>query len=242
MSACLVEKNPLVREGIKSLLVKANYTPLTELSSIEELEERKTDNEDQLIIIGVEYLSNIILESIMAIKQKSPNVYIVVMSEAASRETIFSGFSAGVDGFLLKDISTKAFLASLSLVIAGEKVFPTLLASVIKSSGDTWPEQTDSPNKPTQEFSPREYDVIELLVDGKSNKLIANLLNISEATVKVHLKTILRKLKFSNRTQIAIWAFKNRSLKDQEISGSVHTEQEIDVMRKSLTAEIQNFF
>lgn len=206
---CLIEKSPLLREGLKSLLIQADFVPLIEISSLEEFEEKMNHSGNQLVIFGAEPLYEAVAATVAAIKQKNSNSYIVILSEVADRESIYSSFSAGVDGFLLKDISAKAFLASLRLVMAGEKVFPTSMASAIVSDWDSSLKQDDCTPMENPEFSPRENDVIEHVAEGSSNKLIAKHLNITDATVKVHLKTILRKLKLSNRTQIAIWALKS---------------------------------
>jgi two-component system nitrate/nitrite response regulator NarL len=86
----------------------------------------------------------------------------------------------------------------------GEKVFPTNLASMLLNL-----DSTPSPMKSVRGLSPREQDILQALVSGSSNKVIAFKLGITEATVKVHLKTLLRKIDVNNRTQAAIWAMNN---------------------------------
>jgi two-component system nitrate/nitrite response regulator NarL len=89
------------------------------------------------------------------------------------------------------------------LVMLGEKVFPTNLASMLLDMN------TVSPQHSIRGVSPREQEILQALVTGASNKVIAYKLNITEATVKVHLKTLLRKIDVNNRTQAAIWAMNN---------------------------------
>jgi two-component system nitrate/nitrite response regulator NarL len=113
---------------------------------------------------------------------------------------------AGLDGYLLSDLSPAALVQSLQLVLLGEKVFPTSLAALLVSG------LTD--NVVTMPgggrgLSEREGQILRFLVHGESNKMIANHLGITEATVKVHLKTVLRKIGALNRTQAAIWALNN---------------------------------
>ena len=108
-----------------------------------------------------------------------------------------------VGGYLLSDISTDALSYSLQLVMLGEKVFPTQMASF-------W---TQTPMRSgasaskaiASKLSNRESEILHCLVDGSSNKAIARRLDITESTVKVHMKSLLRKINAANRTQAAIW-------------------------------------
>jgi two-component system, NarL family, nitrate/nitrite response regulator NarL len=112
--------------------------------------------------------------------------------------------NAGADGYLMKDVSPEALLQSLELVMMGEKVFPTNLAAMLFELNNA-----SSPVNSVRGLSPREQEILRALVTGSSNKLIAIKLGITEATVKVHLKTLLRKIDVNNRTQAAIWAMNN---------------------------------
>ncbi len=89
----------------------------------------------------------------------------------------------------------------------GEKVFPTHLAQLLVSSRGDELGQDVPPRR--KGLSQREVQILRCLLNGNSNKMIANHLNITEATVKVHLKSLLRKINASNRTQAAIWALNN---------------------------------
>ncbi len=90
----------------------------------------------------------------------------------------------------------------------GEKVFPTHLAALLVNGvANTVPANIPPDN--SFGLSEREMQILQCLVQGDSNKLIANRLSITEATVKVHMKSLLRKINVSNRTQAAIWALNN---------------------------------
>lgn len=207
---CIVESNPLFREGLKSLLRQSNFEPSAEFKSVSDLIEREICA-CELAILGGEQTPQGIAEAVKTVKSKNPEARVVVLSEYIYREHISESFSAGADGFLLKDISSAAFIASLNLIMTGEKVFPTSMASIIASGWDNWVEENENSTTvvANMEFSAREIEIIHCLAVAQPNKLIARNLDISEATVKVHLKTILRKLGFSNRTQVAIWALNN---------------------------------
>ena len=103
----------------------------------------------------------------------------------------------------LSSISTDALSYSLQLVLLGEMVFPTQMASF-------WTQRSSRPNVAAardiaQKLSTRESQILHCLVAGSSNKAIARQLEITESTVKVHMKSLLRKINAANRTQAAIW-------------------------------------
>jgi two-component system, NarL family, nitrate/nitrite response regulator NarL len=106
----------------------------------------------------------------------------------------------------MSDLSPEALTQSLNLVLLGEKVFPTSLAALLISGPvDNVVEMPGG----RRGLSERENQILRSLLKGESNKMIANRLGITEATVKVHLKTVLRKIGAANRTQAAIWALNN---------------------------------
>jgi len=113
---------------------------------------------------------------------------------------------AGVDGYLLNNMSSEALIHSLSLVMAGETVFPTELADILRQAGNGL---SHGIGASVNGLTPREIEILQCLIQGDANKVIANRLDITEATVKVHLKALLKKIRASNRTQAAIWAIEN---------------------------------
>jgi two-component system, NarL family, nitrate/nitrite response regulator NarL len=138
------------------------------------------------------------------IREVFPTAKIVVLADDLSVDVLRATMGAGADGFLIKNVSPEALIQSLQLIMLGEKVFPTNLASMLLELNNT-----PSPLTSIRGLSPREQEILQALVTGASNKVIAYRLGITEATVKVHLKTLLRKIDVNNRTQAAIWAMNN---------------------------------
>lgn len=217
-AACIIEKNPLIREGLKSILDKSKFEVKAEISHINSFE--KNDH-CELTIISTDETSKEIIEYIESLKAIQPNTRILILSQNIDREIVIAAFSSGADGILLKDISAEALVASLDLIMTGEKVFPssthTLIAAAWNDRNDDTAESFDE----SEEFSPRAIEIIRCLAAGMSNKLIARNLGITEATVKVHLKSILRKLELANRTQIAIWAVNHGIMPQMEKAPSI---------------------
>jgi two-component system nitrate/nitrite response regulator NarL len=114
--------------------------------------------------------------------------------------------------------SCDALEAYLHLIAAGELILPYAMITSAMTERSVAPRDRVSPDSP---LSTREWDVAHSLVYGSSNKLIARELHLSEATVKVHVKSILRKLQMANRTQVAIWATSARTATFGVIAASV---------------------
>ena len=133
-----------------------------------------------------------------------PEVRILALTDAARASALAPALRAEIDGHLLKDVSADVLVRSLRLVMDGQQVFP---AGAMASLPGATVERSDKPSQLS--LSAREQEIIRLLVNGRSNKQIAQGLSIPDATVKVHMKSLLRKMRASNRTQAAIWGFNN---------------------------------
>ncbi len=112
----------------------------------------------------------------------------------------------GIDAYLESTASQEGFRQSLDLVVSGERIFPPRLKDATATTREkTNTEKSSAPSS----LSAREVEILRHLASGRANKVIANDLHITEATVKVHVKGILRKIGATNRTKAAIWAIHN---------------------------------
>lgn len=213
---CLVEKNAFFREGIKSLLAGTDFNvEETYFDTNAVAAEQGSDPDMALVIMGIEGNTGDLKDDISAIRANFPKCHVVILATRAESGPIVSAFSAGVDGYLLRDISPPALLGSLNMVMLGEKVCPTpMLSSLAKRVDES---NSTSVDWSGHRLSRREMQVLKYLAGGNTNKEIARYLDITEATVKVHIKTVLRKLSLSNRTQAAIWAV-NKGIVNQEVN------------------------
>lgn len=130
---------------------------------------------------------------------------VVLLLRESRTEDVSKEVLVAVDGVLNYEVSAEALLNALSLIKGGERVISRHLAQVFAKQTTT----VDTAPRDAVLLSPREKEIILRLVHGESNKVIGHGLHITEATVKVHLKAILRKISVQNRTQVAIWAVNN---------------------------------
>jgi DNA-binding NarL/FixJ family response regulator len=136
------------------------------------------------------------IDAISAIRHEAPRARIVVLTTAAGDVQMIRAFKAGAVGYLLKNFLRTDLIDTIRLVHAGHRRIPPEIAQEIaEHSAD-------------DAITARELDVLRGIAKGRSNKIIASSLNISEHTVKNHMKNILSKLDANDRTHAAIIAFK----------------------------------
>ena len=138
------------------------------------------------------------------LKQAHPSCRIALFEDYIDVHKVMSVFSAGADGYLLRDIAPRALKASLDMIMAGERVCPADVLGRVNVRGHVVEAVPDGLFA-GHNLSTREVQVLGFLAEGNSNKEIARSLDITEAKEKVHIKAVLRKLDLSNRPQAAVW-------------------------------------
>jgi two-component system nitrate/nitrite response regulator NarL len=155
-----------------------------------------------------------VLDVIKEVRAQSPETRIVALADQFDLSFVRVALEAGVNGFWLTASSPEVLINSLELVMLGERVLPF---EVIRSLIDAAPRKQSQPLQDNTsepklsdlkdcKLSMREAEILGCLTKGEPNKVIARRLDITEATIKVHVKAILRKIGASNRTQAAMWA------------------------------------
>ena len=206
--AFLIDSNKLFREGLKRLLDDSPFQIQAEAGNLREaLSSVENGLKPQLLLLDLQNGGDEEAEGMRRLRALLPDTRMVILTSDLCTRRLANALEAGADGYLMKDLSSDALAQSLKLVMMGEKVFPTHLAELLVS-GRTEDMGAELPTR-RKGLSQREVQILRCLLNGNSNKMIANHLNITEATVKVHLKSLLRKINASNRTQAAIWALNN---------------------------------
>jgi two-component system nitrate/nitrite response regulator NarL len=215
----LIDANRLSREGLLAILARDELNVVREASTLDELPARQADEpEPALILIDCGTDPARARQDLADLRNCYPSAKIVVLSGTDDPTFMVACFGASVDGLVSKNVSSAALLKSLHLIIAGERVFPSQMVSMLLSGNAHLPTSTPKLQPGAPSLSERETQILQCLVAGDSNKAIANNLHVTEATVKVHLKSILRKIQVRNRTQAAIWAL-NNGMRAGELAG-----------------------
>ena len=220
----LIGKNVLIREGIARILHTANFHIPVSASSPEELPSTLQAEKLMFLIVHTGDGFNVAIEQIGFVKDRYPDARIAIVSDNYRPVDLASAFRAGANGYFVNVNSCDAFIKSVELVMMGETVFPPAFLSFALDAGRDREPETAEPGECRQtilaaadeailpQLSPREKAILSCLIEGDSNKCVARKINIAEATVKVHVKAILRKIRVQNRTQAAIWGMNHGSL------------------------------
>jgi len=221
----LVGKSILLREGLAKILRSANFRILASVSCANDLLPSKHQLHRPLFLVvhtGDDF--DAAVEQIELFRGQHPGGRIAIVADHYRLDELVLAFRAGANGYFVDVMACNVFIKSIELVMMGETIFPpAFLSFVLDPEGDRLGQAAPrdennqailitAENSLAPQLSTREKSILRCLIEGDSNKCIARKINIAEATVKVHVKAILRKTRVQNRTQAAIWGMNNGSL------------------------------
>jgi two-component system, NarL family, nitrate/nitrite response regulator NarL len=236
VATILVGPSLLLREGLAHILRPPNFRVIASGPSIN-IGDAKALSRDQASLLVIEGDdSQTVVEHIAIFKERNPVSRVAVLGLRWRPSEILASFQAGANVYFPQVTTSEEFLTAIELVMLGQTLLPyellPCLHGIINGDGRDETFQSTSGtvdhelvpnNRRGSLLSSREKGILREIKKGASNKLIARELAIAEATVKVHVKTILRKIGLSNRTQAAIWSM---------TQGSIH-----NYVQPSMTAE-----
>lgn len=197
--------NSLVREGICKILSNCEFKNYRFYKDCDCVIADGADAAQGLAIFDLGS-SEDPMQDLANLKSRFPDMRVALMVDGFEFAQMVEAFELGAHAYLLKEIGADPLVESLRLVNQGEKVLPSALLNHLPQTQAIHETQAEVQVQLSELLSEREIDTLRCLVMGYPNKVIAYRLDISEATVKVHVKAILRKLSVQNRTQAAIWA------------------------------------
>jgi two-component system, NarL family, nitrate/nitrite response regulator NarL len=222
-SVVLIGPHALLREGLTRILCDAHFRVVGSAASLEGLAASAVARSERLfLIIESNGDADIALPQIKNFKEQHPDGRVAVLGSRDRSGEMVAAFQAGANVYFDSQEKSEAFIKALELVMLGETILPPeLLLYVRHPQGeeryqtiehyqqDPGPRGTAVAEREWPQLSLRESCILRCIVEGASNKVIARKIDIAEATVKVHVKAILRKVRVRNRTQAAIWAMKH---------------------------------
>ena len=201
----VINSSRLRRECLRLALAQHNpHWRVSEFGAATELLRGSGESVD-LILMGAATAEHVDLGQLESVREALPSVPVVVIAENGNPHRARQILAAGARGFLPTSLSLKVLIGALDLVLAGGVYVPSSLLDAAPQRHGGW-DGEDRPTEPWSELTRRQRDVLALISQGKSNKLIADALSMSESTVKAHVKQIIKRLHVSNRTQAALLA------------------------------------
>jgi DNA-binding NarL/FixJ family response regulator len=205
----LVDDHVLFRKGIESLLTThEDFDVVGEASNGKEAVERLAACAPDVILLDIDMPICSGLEAVKVIKSKNPQIHIVMLTVSDDDQDLFRSIKSGAEGYLLKNLEPEDLYEMLCGVMRGEAPITGIMATKILEELRRPHPISESKEEGEDRLTEREIEVLRLIAEGMTNKGIAESLNISENTVKVHVRTTLEKLHLSNRVQAAVHAVK----------------------------------
>ena len=214
ITVLLVDDHQLVRQGVRAFLeTQPDITVVGE-----------ADSGQAAVTLAEQYAPDVILMDLMMpgmdgveatrrVKQISPRTQIIVLTSYHQDEHIFPAIRAGALSYVLKDVGPVELANAVRKAAAGEAVLhPRVAARVVQELHGTRSEGVN----PFTELSEREMETLHLIADGLNNSEIAERLTISDKTVKSHVSNILSKLHLADRTQAAVYAWREGVVRRSE--------------------------
>ncbi|MBU2711492.1 two-component system response regulator NarL [Zooshikella harenae] len=199
----MVDDHPLFRKGLKQLLeLEDSLKIIAECSKGQDALEIVKNNEPDLILLDLNMQGLDGLETLRMMRAQGVAARIIMLTVSDNDADVIQCIRAGADGYLLKDMEPEDILDKIKQVVLGRMVISERLAEVLATALRK-PDRSDDNLLAT--LTSREYEILMRIAQGYSNKIIARELGISDGTVKVHVKHLLKKLNMRSRVEAAVW-------------------------------------
>jgi len=193
----IVDDHPVIREGLAALLsTQSDMTVVAEASDGAEVMQLYRLHRPDILLMDLAMPGTGGVEATRAVREAFPNAKILILTMRTGDEDIHRALEAGAKGYLLKESSGAQLFDAIRSVHAGKRHIPASVALHLAE------------RPPASDLTEREMEILTKMAAGKSNKEIADVLNITESTVKGHVSNILVKLGAGDRTEAVITALK----------------------------------
>ncbi|OGI00190.1 MAG: hypothetical protein A2Y25_00205 [Candidatus Melainabacteria bacterium GWF2_37_15] len=214
MKILMVEDHKLLRVGLKAIFEEyPNLEIIGEAEDGQQAVKMARDLKPDVVLmdIGLPVFSGI--EATRRIKESNPDIKIVILTSHTDEKEVMDALSAGANAYAMKDIKTEHLVSIIQTVNQGAFWLDPAIAKVVTQKktilpGNNKPYSRAAFKAEHSNLTEREYEVLKLVVDGRSNNEIADELKISEHTAKAHVCNIIQKLVVDDRTQAAVKAIK----------------------------------
>ena len=205
MKVLLIDDHTLFRLGLKNLLERSDIQVVGSASTGQEgLELTQRLNPD-VILLDMRMPDMNGLEVLKQLRESGISIPISMLTTSNEEHDLIESLRSGAQGYLLKDMDPDELVAALRKIVTGETVVAPQLAGTLARALQANPEKPEH-KTPLSELTPREHEILEHLAIGQSNKVIARELGITDGTVKLHVKSVLRKLNVRSRVEAAVIA------------------------------------
>jgi nitrate/nitrite response regulator protein homolog len=204
LKVLIIDDHPLMRRGIQQLVeLEEGFEVVGGAGNGSEGINLALQTSPDLIILDLNMKGLSGLDTLKALRAEDVDARIVILTVSDAKNDIFTLIDAGADGYLLKDTEPDTLLSQLKRIAQGEVILSDSIKNLLL--------ERQSSQSPIDSLTDREIDVLRLVATGLSNKQIAGQLFISEETVKVHIRNLLRKLNVHSRVAATVLYFEHKN-------------------------------
>lgn len=205
----IVDDHPLLRSGVVQLIaLEADMETVGEAASGEEAIAKALQLEPDLILLDLNMKGMNGIETLICLREQGITALIIMFTVSDNQEDVVAALKAGADGYLLKDMAPDQLILRIRDAAEGKIALSPQLSELLALSIRAKNKNGTAPDP--KSLTKRERQILKLIANGMSNKLIARRLDITEGTVKVHVKHLFRKLQLKSRVEAAIWSIEHR--------------------------------
>jgi len=207
ISVLIADDHPMVREGLRAMLDAEGIAVVGEASTGQEAVQAVQELNPDVVLMDVRMPDMDGLAATEVVKQESPHTSIIIVTSYESKEYLRRAVEVGAAGYILKGMSRESLIDAIHLVRGGGSLVDArLLAELLREMGIQGSRFEAAAEGVLESLTPRERDVLQLLVRGLTNKEIAQEMHYSVGTVKNVVQRVIDKLGVSDRTQAAVCA------------------------------------
>ncbi len=201
----IIDDHTLFRDGLQGLLERHNIDVVGSLGDGHEGIRLAQELKPDIVLLDMRMPNISGLEVLKQLQQNNFDAPIAMLTTSNDERDLVEALRNGAKGYLLKDMEPDDVVAALREIVKGETVVAPNLTQILARVVKGEPILETEPS-PIDDLTPREAEILSLLAEGQSNKVIARNLGISDGTVKLHVKAILRKLNIHSRVEAAVIA------------------------------------
>lgn len=207
ITTLIIDDHPLFRKGVIQLLdMEPEFEVVAEASSGDEGITLALEHKPDLILLDLNMKGLNGIETLQVLREKDVDARIIILTVSNSAEDLVGAIRAGSDGYILKDTAPEDMVRLIKDAVLGKNAISAELSGLLASA---LRQEAVVTNRSHAGLTDRELSILKCLAHGMSNKLIARDLDIMDSTVKVHIRNLLKKLKFRSRVEAAVWAVSN---------------------------------
>lgn len=202
-SIMLVDDHPLLRKGLKQLIaMEDDMTVVAEASNGPDALLLAAEHDPDLIVLDLNMQGMDGIETLKRLRDSGVTSRIIMLTVSDADDDVVAAITNGADGYLLKDMEPELLLEQIHRAVTGKMVLSEAITEILATA---LRQPTQSTTSQLSNLTNREHEILSLIAKGMSNKVIARELDISDGTVKVHVKHLLKKLGLRSRVEAAVW-------------------------------------